>query len=77
MPTDLHAAFKAKYLEVRRLAGIEGVHMNRPDARKLAAEWLTNEGRFITWADPTGETAVRRVIRQQALGATIEEEQPA
>lgn len=61
--------FLEKIAAVRRIAREEGVHMNRSRARSLAAQWVTSESRFITWADPTGEDAVRNVIRQQALAA--------
>lgn len=54
---------------VRRIAREEGEHMNRNRARSLAASWLTHMDRYITWSDPTGEQAVRNVIRNQAVSA--------
>lgn len=61
--------FLEKVAIVKRLAAEEGVHLNRVGTRALAAQWATQEGRYITWSDPTGEEAVRRVIRQQVMRA--------
>ena len=61
--------FLEKVASVRRIAHEEGVHMNRNRARSLAASWVTDCERYITWADPTGEDAVRNVIRHQAVSA--------
>lgn len=61
--------FLEKVATVKRLAAEEGVHMNRIGTRALAAQWATQENPYITWSDPTGEEAVRRVIRQQVMKA--------
>lgn len=66
---NMRDEFLEKVAIVKRLAAEEGVHMNRVGTRALAAQWATQEGRYITWADPTGEEAVRRVIRQQVMKA--------
>ena len=67
--SSMRDQFIEKVAEVRRIAQDEGVHMNRNRARSLAASWITDCERFITWSDPTGEEAVRNVIRQQAVAA--------
>lgn len=61
--------FLEKVSAVRRIAAEEGVHLNRISIRALAAQWATQDDTYITWSDPTGEQAVRRVIRRQVMKA--------
>lgn len=65
--SSMRDQFLEKVAAVKRLAAEEGVHMNRIGTRALAAQWATQESSYITWSDPTGEQAVRRVIRQQVM----------
>ena len=66
---EMRTRFLEAVATVRLVADEVGLHMNRVRARCLAAQMITDYPHIITWSDPTGEEAVRRVLLQQAVSA--------